>query len=146
MKNNLCFEEDAFTSEQWLATARWNVVLKSGKKVIQDDGREGLEASAWLRLREYVQQTGDGIAELYLTFRNEKDGIMPSNAEGYFFRKSVLGCLSSATAQSSYIVGYLKDGKVYTEKWNIPILEKVEEEIRDINDDSKVGVSLIINP
>ena len=140
----ICTKPDDYTQEKWLSEARWIAVLSTGEQVLQDDDRPGVEPkSAWLRLGEHVKKTGSKIVELSIRFRDEPAVTFPSNAEGYFFRKSMGAFLFSDTSYGFYVVGVLQEGTLLVQKWKVPEMVLVEEEIRDPADDDKVGPSLI---
>lgn len=135
--------------------ARWIVTLNDGTKAYQDDAgqgelRQGTNLSSWERLQNYCKKNSNYIVAMQLQFRSHIENI-PSNAEGYFFRRSILGGIGGEKTKKRspdvffYLAGVLKDGKVYVQKWRIPelILNTEVEDVRDPNDYEMCGKSLI---
>lgn len=140
----VCTSEDDFTRERWLTHVRWVVLLSNGEQVIQDDGRPGpLRESAWIRLGKYVQERGLKIQQMSISFRNEPPIRLPDQAEGYFFRTSVGGLLTSELTFEFYLVGYLRNEKVMVQRFKVPELILVQNEVRNPSDEETVGSSLI---
>lgn len=136
---------DEFSRERWLLEARWTVLLSNGETVIQDDGRPGTNGSAWQRLATHLQDLNAvRITAMNVQFRDQPPFCLPDNAEGYFFRKSAgaFAFCNEATVQS-YLVGYLRDGKVWVFRIRVPEMLVSGGETRDPEDESMVGPSLI---
>lgn len=111
--------------ETWLRQPRWVATISDGRTL--DYGDIG-----WLDLKYYVEN-GFPIVSLDLVFRNEfKRGILPENAEGYFFCKGIGADLGESPI-NYFLVGYLKEDKIYIQKWVVPELVKVQEEVRPKN-------------
>lgn len=143
----ICTREDSFTREFWLHQARWIATLASGLEVIQDDNRPGLaEPSAWLRLREYVQEHRDGIVALRFAFRNERAIHLPERQKGYFFRHGLGANLVSSVSVGFFLAGYLLDGQVQVLKYRVPEMLLCERQTRDPANEQLVGKSLIVYP
>lgn len=128
----------------------WIVKLSNGLTVYQDDDREGLEPSAWIRLGNYCRENKVSIVEMSIKFRSHEE-LVGSNAEGYFFRRAILGGIGLNRKEKPinrhyFLVGILKDGQVHVKKWQVPEIHLIEEDVRDPNDENLVGVSLIVNP
>ncbi len=134
---------------------RWIVTLDDGIIVYQDDVgqgnlRPGSELTSWERLQNYCRNNNNYIVAMKLKFRSHTEN-MPSNAEGYFFRRTILGGIGIQRTfrvipdTFFFLVGILKDGKVTIQKWRIPelILNTDEEDIRDPHDFDNCGKSLI---
>jgi hypothetical protein len=118
----ICTKEDDFTFEK----PRWLAVLNSGKTVIQDDYRPGLaNHSAWLRLKEYIEETGDNIVELKLQFRSNHESPLPKNADGYFF-SHMLASVNGGENIGFFVIGWVEDGKLQVQKWHVPSLLREE--------------------
>jgi len=133
----LCRGEDDYTDE--LQTDRgqavWQAELSSGEVVTMDDGRPGVdEPSAWVRLGHYCRRNGLRIRRLWLKFRsNVARDILPADADGYFFCKSALGMLNSADTYHFYLVGFIRDGSLTVQRWQVPELVLIESESRPID-------------
>ncbi len=145
---NLCFAEDDFTRslEDDHRTALWQARLSDGSVVTMDDGRPGIEPpSAWIRLRDYLLETKLSIVGLWLKFRSNRDeNILPANAQGYFFTKSIMSSLDPGSLPVFfYMVGYLVGDTLTVERWDMPALILVEREIRSLDG---VEEQLIRNP
>jgi len=141
---SICTAEDEYTQSLALTEARWVATLNSGLTVYQDDARPGLEVeSAWLRLKEFLQSTGDYITALRIEFRSHVERPVPDHAEGYFFRRSAIGCLTSQTTKGFFLVGHLQKSEILVQRWSVPELILVEKEVRDPTNEELVGPSLI---
>lgn len=124
--------------EQWERYARWEVVLSDGTTVYRND--EEIGESAWVLLGEYLKDNPRlSITQFKFGFRDNYR-TLKENAEGYFFRNSVVGSL--AGSQSSFLVGILQDGKILVEKWEIPEMLYQGTEERTIE---SANLSLITN-
>ena len=135
---------------------RWIVTLDDDTIVYQDDAgegelRPGSDLSAWERLQNYCSKNNNYVVSMKLQFRSHIE-YMPSNAEGYFFRRSILGGLGKPNSDRPpdvffYLVGILKDGMVNIQKWRVPelLLDTEVEDIRDPSDYDMCGKSLISN-
>lgn len=131
-------EFDAHLLERYESKPRWEVTLSDGRKVYQDDERQG--DSSWKFLRKYLEVNPSlSIAKMFIGFRDNTYAL-PDNAEGYFFRNSVLSCWG-AWEKHSFIVGILEDGLVKVKKYELPELSFLGDEVRTIEDS---GESLII--
>jgi hypothetical protein len=140
-------QEDEYSRELWLNSALWTAELSNGEFVVQDDGRPGLKPeSAWLRLGEYVRQNNLRIVGLSIRFRNEPPIVLPRDAKGYFFRKSLGAFLYTEHIFQFYIIGYLDNHLVRVSKYKVPEMILVEQSDRDAEDEGMVGPSLIRNP
>ncbi len=113
--------------------AVWRARLSNGQGVVMDDGRPGVEpVSAWLRLADHCCQTGAHLTKLWLSFRtNVHQDILPENADGYFFCKSALGQRGSRQTHMFYLVGALTNGVLTVQKWRVPSLTHVANDVRD---------------
>lgn len=141
----ICTEIDDFIRDT--DTTRWIVQLCNGDTVYQDDERPGFDLTAWERLVNHCKHSGLYIVGMKLQFRSHIEVIEP-NADGYFFRKSILGSLGKPGDKRPpdvhyYLVGVLKDDILTVSKWRVPelIVEGVEE--RDPNCPRLVGDSII---
>jgi hypothetical protein len=140
----VCTAEDAFTKDWYWRKPRWEAVLSDGTTVIQDDGRPGLEPSAWLRLARHCWENGLRVRSLSVRFRSNVVRAVPDDAPGYFFRNCVKKWLSGHTVRS-LLVGWLGEGGVRVTRLRVPDLVVLGEEVRDPADDRAVGFSLLIN-
>ena len=87
-----------------------------------------------------------------LQFRSNAVNI-ESRAQGYFFRRSLLGSLGKPGTSKPpdvfyYLVGILRNGMIYVQKWRTPelILNTEILDIRDPEDKHMVGNCLIKKP
>lgn len=118
----------------------WVVTLNNDEVVYQDDGRPGEEIeSAWIRLGEYCKENNLFIKDMHIRFRSNCIGL-DSNCDGYYFIKSVRAYWGSDRNLFFYIVGTLKDNKLFTRKYRVPELQFDDAEFRD---PYKAGVNLI---
>lgn len=136
----VCRGEDDYTAE--LQTDRgqalWQAELSSGEVVTMDDQRPGVdEPSAWVRLGHYCRRNGLHVRRLWLKFRsNVARDILPADADGYFFCKSVVGMMNSTETYHFYLVGCLRDGELVVQRWQVPELVRIEQERRAVDYDS----------
>lgn len=143
---SVCTTPDEFIHELEFdrGMALWRARLSNGEIVIQDDYRPGLaENSAWIRLAAYCEENRLKIEQFWLEFRGNKVCPLKENAEGYFFRKGILAEWSEPeNAIGVYLMGDLTGEEVRVEKWWVPPLEYICEEVRPASDS---GPSLIRN-
>ena len=125
--------------------ALWRAELADGSVVVMDDGRPGLEPrSAWLRLRARVLAGGPRVRRLWAGFRsNQHRGILPADADGYFFAKAVLGSPDEPETLSFFLLGALAGGVLTVQKWQVPEMVLVSVEERD---PATAGECLLLNP
>lgn len=140
----ICIQEDEFT--QWYAEGhtRWIVSLDNGQTVFQDDGRPGLENSAWLRLKEYCENNNLYITNMSIGFRSNRYNLEP-NADGYYFAKGVRGMWGAPKTIQLIFVGILIDEELRVSCWKSPemILEKTE--LRNIDESTQCLIRKNIN-
>lgn len=136
---SVCFSDDRermeFVDELQTdrATAVWRATLSNGRTAVMDDGRPGVkQPSAWLRLRDHCLLHGLYITKLWLTFRsNIMEGILPENADGYFFCHGTEGWRGSKRTTPFCLLGAMVNGKLTIQKWRVPFLLHVETFTRD---------------
>ena len=113
----------------------WVVELSDGTIIYQDDGKDlNLEYSAWIRLKQYLQENNLKINHIFVKFRSNVLDIIPKNKEGYFFSIGIIGMMSSTQNVNFYLIGYIEDNKVNIKKIRVPELIVFDEEVRDISD------------
>ncbi len=110
----------------------WVAGLNNGETIYQDDALPG-NTSAWVRMGQYCQEHGLYLIDFELQFRHFVKK-QPSNAEGYFFCKSLLSAMFSVHVLNYYSVGYVEDGVIYSQKWKVPELVLEMEHERDISE------------
>jgi hypothetical protein len=109
----------------------WFAKLSNGLTVYQDDDRMGVQPPwAWVRLANYLKESGTRISGLGAQFRSHCITPLPTDSQGYFYCQSSLGTNFSPRTLSFYKLGYLKDRKIYIKVFTVPELELVDEEIR----------------
>lgn len=131
----VCTQPDDFVlSFSDFGKAMWVAELSNGEHVFQDDDRPGTDpGSAWLRLKEYVESNKLSILGMRLEFRSNVI-YMPTNVEGYFFRKALLAAFFSTKSIHYYVVGTLENGIVKGRYWKVPELLPSMEKEYDPND------------
>lgn len=129
----VCLKEDEYSKELYYSGARWIVHLSNSTDVIQDDGRPGLEWSAWKRLREYVYENDLSITGLSIQFRTNKIKIL-GEASGFFFCNSIAACLNSDDRFHYFILGKVENDVVITQKWLVPLMIHVENGVRKVQE------------
>lgn len=141
----MIFGEDDFTRRLEIDSgmALWRAELSDGRVIVQDDGRPGQEPpQAWYRLGDELVKQDLRLVRFWLQFRtNHKRGILPRDAEGYFFRKSAIAQLNTKEVRYSYLIGHLQNGKVMVQRWSVPDLTHIETVAREPVGDR----SLILN-
>lgn len=133
----VCKSEDDFVFER----PRWIAHLSNGERIIQDDGRPGVNPpQAWLRLKEYCRQNSLSVVNLTLQFRSHHEAPLPANAEAYYFINKVAAVYGGPTL-GFFLVGALtEDGKLRVQHWKVPELVYFGEETRKLED---AGESII---
>lgn len=128
----ICTIEDDFVRDRFESETRWVAVLSDGRKVFQDDNRPDVfPASAWLRLKEYCEKTGNKIVKMHIQFRTHVVSL-PDDAPGYYFSKGVAGIAFSEASDGTwgqFIVGtLLENGSLQRITYRVPelIIEKNE--------------------
>ncbi len=114
--------------------ARWQVTLSDGRTVYQvdEDGED------WKSLRKYLLENPEiHITKMFVGFRSNCIPLR-DNAEGYFFRCSILA--TPGWEKKSYIVGVVYDGALIVNKYELPEMIDLGQERRDIEE---AGESLI---
>jgi hypothetical protein len=140
---SVCLTEDDFTRAQADAgLARWEALLSDGMTVLQDDGRPGVERSAWLRLKAHVHTHNLNIDRLSLRFRGRVENMLPDYAQGYYFSHNPIAVWGLENTLYFYLVGFLTDGLVRLERWKVPELILTGREDRPAQD---AGRALIVN-
>lgn len=133
----VCKSEDDFVFER----PRWIAHLSNGEKIIQDDGRPGVNPpQAWLRLKEYCRQNSLSMVNLTLQFRSHHEAPLPTNAWAYYFINKIAAVQGGPTL-GFYLIGVVgEDGKLKVQHWKIPELLCFGEEIRNLEE---AGESII---
>tara|TARA_Y100000310_G_scaffold271078_1_gene285370 strand:+ start:48 stop:467 length:420 start_codon:yes stop_codon:yes gene_type:complete len=127
--------DDKFLREKTI----WIVELSNGISVFQDDDRPGIApASAWLRLKKYVEENSLFIAKLSIKFRSHTKKL-PA-AEQYHFAKGV-GCLVGSEPDDYYIFGLLSSGVLTRKKFKVPEIILAEKTV--VTDLDKYGPHMI---
>lgn len=130
----ICTKEDGYILDLFEFHPRWVVELSNREKVYQDDDRPGEEPkSAWIRLKQYVKDNSLTINWMKLQFRSNIKMVNDGPVDGFFFCKSCLGSPGMQTIQY-FVAGTIKNGILETRRWQVPILEIEETEIRNIKD------------
>jgi len=89
------------------------------------------DISPWIELQNLCNATNQYITDMSISFRNHVK-TLPSNQDGYFFCKSVLGSLGMTKSSHYFVVGYVRDSVVHVTKWSVPALLKQYDEIRTV--------------
>lgn len=121
--------------------ANWKAVLSNGEVWYQADHIRG---DSWAQLQEYCAANKLTLEHFVLEFYDNVLNILPPNAEGYFFRRGILSEIMSESLgdnistpfqgkrSKTFIIGYWKDGLLYTYVVKIPeLLVMFGEEVRD---------------
>ena len=134
MDCQVCFERDGWIQDIEESTTIWICTLSNGEIIYQDDERpDRMHHSAWVRLKNYCEANGLYVVKIQLKFRSHSEFVFDEEADGYCFRKGVLGSFGSAN-QHFYLVGILKNGIVNMQKWSVPELILSETDERNPSD------------
>lgn len=126
----VCKAEDDFVFER----PRWLAHLSNGERVIQDDGRPGIDPpQAWIRLGNYCRQNKVHIVNLTLQFRSHHEAPLPANAPAYFFANKITA-VQGGTQFMSLAIGYLvpDSQQVIVQDWIVPELICIGQEARQL--------------
>lgn len=123
----LVFVEDDREVDFREGNARWVVTLSNGQKVY-DNNRENV--STWVELHDYCYTNGLYITDMYVHFRSNHYHL-PSNKDGYFFSKLVLGGLLEESNSYSFLLGYEENDSIIVHKIRVPDLTLQTIENRD---------------
>lgn len=133
-------ELDEYLRERAELKSRWEVTLSDGRTVYQDDERHG--RPSWLNLRDYLKLYPLlNITKMYYGFR-DNIVVLPDYADGYFFRYSIIASWGE-WEKHSFICGTLMGDTLTVQKHELPEMQFLGEEIRDIE---SAGESLILCP
>ena len=141
----ISFHEDDYIRflQEDRATAIWVATLTDGRRVWMDDHRPGLEPySAWIRLREFLQETSLGIRGFRLKFRSHEICPASDGADGYFFSKSSVRVAGGKTRQF-YLFGHLFGDRIQVQRWKVPELILVDLDARL---PERAGECVLLNP
>lgn len=116
----------------------WVVRLSDGTSVYQNDWE--IRDSAWALLGEYLGERPTLAIERFTFGFRDNTRSLPEYAQGYYFRNSVVGSFSGS--KSSFLVGVLEGDYCRVEKYEMPEMTYLAEEMRPI---SEAGISLIRN-
>lgn len=111
----------------------WIATLSNGETVYQDDILPDSTIPAWIRLGDYCRENELHVTCLELGFRRFRKKL-PSNKEGYFFCKSLLGAMFSPVTLQYYTIGYVEKDIIHTQKWKVPELVLETESTRGIEE------------
>ena len=125
MENQVCTSLDKWMEDTWVHSTRWVVELSNGETVWQDDGRPGLEDSAWVRLKNYCEQNSLKIKNLRLKFRNNMPDKVYEGGDFFFsklIRAAFISSKGAADNSHYYLIGVTNGDTVMIDKWLVPAL------------------------
>ena len=124
--------------------ANWKVLLNDGRIVYQDND------STWIGLQEFCAKENVWPIHMTLEYYDNVLNILPPNAEGYFYRQGIITEMMCFAAggnapfqgkrSKTAIIGYAKDGGVYTTTVRLPELLIWDSEFRDADKMTKDGI------
>lgn len=148
MDMQVCTSLDKWMEDTWVHSTRWVVELSNGETVWQDDGRPGIEDSAWIRLKNYCEYHGLSIKNLRLQFRNNMPDVLYQGGD-FFFSKLVRAHFISNKGMADnkyfYLIGVTDGDTVKIDKWLIPALvmqETLERNRSECEDNIINGVKV----
>jgi hypothetical protein len=117
----------------------WIATLESGEEVWQridlEQDTEGY--SSWLELR----QTKLKIIGLKIKFRSHIEEL-PSNAQGYYFRRGIIATMPGGDEANCYVTGYIENGILHKIWWRIPEIIEWDAEVTDTWNKEDLGIIL----
>jgi len=138
----LCLEECDYLEDKsiWIAT------LSNGITAYQDDEKSGKEPVAWKRLAKYCKENSVGIIGMCLKFRSNVVVIKtPEEIDGFYFAYGAQREFDVDITRAYYVVGYCKDGSIFSTWYTVPELIKHKENKRKITDKDSEDLRLILN-
>lgn len=126
----ICTKVDEFIEDktQWVAT------LCDGTVVYKDDEREGQEIqSAWIRLQKFCRENKKSIIDLHLRFRSNIIHVLDRDSDGYFFANKIVQLIGGPSFDF-FVIGSIKNGKIFTKTFKTPELIQVEESERSLDE------------
>lgn len=130
--------------------ANWKAILSNGEIFYQADY---LGENSWIMLQDYCEENNLRLEHFVLEYYDNVLNILPPNAEGYFFRRGILSeiCCEAmgdgsttpfqGKRSKTFIIGYMKDGILYTYQVKIPeLIVMFGEEVRDKDKQIKTKV------
>lgn len=142
----VCTALDKWMEDTWVHSTRWIVELSNGETVWQDDGRPGMEESAWVRLKNYCEANDLKIKNLKLKFRNNMPDVVYEGGDFFFsklLRASFISSKGTAKNDHFYLIGVTEGDKVHIDKWLVPALvveESFERDRVDCEDNIICGI------
>lgn len=138
-KYKLYSYQDEIISNGIEGHTRWIAKLDNGLEIFQDDFRQydfedDRRYSTWSRLRDFCYKEDLSIVNLRLQFRTNVQNL-PTNSEGYYFCKSILGVFGTIENLHFFVAGYVMNDVLRVSKWQIPELICIENQIREIRKD-----------
>ncbi len=124
----VCFQIDEYINDR--DKTHWFVDLSDGTRVFGDDFRYGPDDRAWKRLRTYLYENSLYITKLWIRFRSHIE-LMGSSDIGYMFRNGVIASVATGENRERFVVGLIKDNKVHVQVWNVPEIQKCEDETEE---------------
>lgn len=128
----ICTEYNEMLHDFWEHHPRWEVILENDVKVYQDDYLMKNESS-WERLRKYCHENKIKIRHFKGAFRDNVVSL-PSNKEGYYFRRMARGYFGGVTRQF-FLLGFVDNDIIFLKKYSVPEFILEEETYREIDKD-----------
>jgi hypothetical protein len=117
------YDEDGMHDGKYV----WFAELANGERIYQDDQPE----TTWDRLREYLQEKNTYIVNVGVKLSQNEQRPFEPNQEGYYCSRGVLAFLTGAQTHT-LVIGYVKNGQLYTHTYKCPELLILEDDKRDI--------------
>lgn len=108
----------------------WVVKLNDGTTVYRYDHPD--VGNSWENLFYYCKENSLYIVEFSIGFRDNFQSL-PSNKDGYFFRRMARGSFSGSVMQF-FLVGYIDKDSVKVYKYKVPEITLDSEEVRSIEE------------
>lgn len=119
-KEYLCDQIDDYIADKPI----WIVTLDNGRKIYQDDYREGsCPPQAWLRLKKHCFELKTKIKHVQARFKSHLINPVPNDCLLYSFIKSLVN-INLTSNIHCYSFGYLTSQlEFYIARWMVPELE-----------------------
>lgn len=129
-RDNLCREgSDPFLEDKVI----WKAHLCNGEVIYQDDDRTDIH-SAWIRLSNYIKETGLTIKAIELKFRSN-GLVVPIGPFGCMFSKAIGKDWDGDVPDYFYVVGdFASPNNVFCRWFRVPELIEFKSELRELED------------
>ena len=109
------------------------VTLESGVDVYSNDyGKPPNMPKMWLRLKDYVKESGDNIKGMKIRFRSNTKHL-PHSPDGYYFAYGMSRCLFGPESMDCYVCGNIYDNEVQIQWFKVPEIVRIRKTVKSID-------------